>query len=278
MGNILWLKPRQISACDFLSSQNPVLSKIEKYFSTLSRKGKSMKKIFAALTLALTTAVAQAELSGNFSITSEYRFRGISQSQGNMAIQGGIDYVNKNGFYVGNWNSSVSSDIYLQGSGVESDIYAGFTKQLGPVTVDVGTIAYFYPNAKTGSSPSRFNTQEVYVGAGVGPFSAKVSQSVSDYFGIANSKKTNYYQVGADVPVFQGFVVNAHYGRTDVANNTDADYDDYRVGATLTRGGFDWGVHYYGNKRINDAFRAANTVNGEKNYDTGFVFAVSKYF
>jgi uncharacterized protein (TIGR02001 family) len=237
-----------------------------------------MKKTIVAVALAMATAAAHAELGGNFSITSDYRFRGISQTQGKAAIQGGIDYTHSSGFYVGNWNSSVSSEIYPQGSGLESDIYAGFTKEIGPVTFDVGALHYMYPGARTGATPDKFNTTEVYVGAEVGPFSAKVSQSVGDYFGIENSKKTNYYQVGADIPVFQGFTVNAHYGRTDVQNNTDADYNDYRVGATLTKAGFDWGAHYYGTKKTNEAFRATNTVNGEQNYDRGFVFTVSKTF
>lgn len=237
-----------------------------------------MKKTIVALAVALATTAAHAELGGNFSITSDYRFRGISQTQGKAAIQGGIDYTHSSGFYIGNWNSSVSSEIYPQGSGLESDIYAGFTKDIGPVTFDVGVLRYMYPGARTGTDPARFDTTEVYLGAGVGPFSAKVSQSLGDYFGIANSKKSNYYQVGANIPVFQGFAVNAHYGRTDVQNNADADYDDYRVGATLTKAGFDWGAHYYGTTKTNAAFRTTNTVNGEKNYDKGFVFSVTKYF
>lgn len=237
-----------------------------------------MKKIIATLALAMVTVTAQAELSGNFSLTNDYRFRGVSQSQGHAAVQGGIDFVHSSGFYVGNWNSSISSDIYLKGSGVESDIYAGFTKDLGPVTFDVGALRYIYPGARTGSDPGSFNTTEIYIGAALGPFSAKVSQSVGDYFGTANSGKTNYYQVGADIPVFEGFVVNAHYGRTDVANNTDSDYNDYRVGATLTRAGFDWGAHYVATTDTTTAFRTANTVNGEQNYDNTFVLSVSKAF
>jgi len=237
-----------------------------------------MKKFIVAAAVALTTVAAQAEITGNFSLTNDYRFRGVSQTQGSMAIQGGFDYAHTSGFYVGNWNSSVSSQVYLQGSGVESDIYAGFTKSFGPVTFDVGAIAYIYPNARTGSDPSRYDTEEVYVGAAVGPFSAKVSQSLSDYFGTANSKKTNYLQVGADVPVTKTFVINAHYGRTDVQNSTTSDYDDYKVGGTLSAAGFDWGLHYYGTRDTTDAFRTANTVNGEKNYDKAVVLSLTKNF
>lgn len=237
-----------------------------------------MKKLITAVVLSLTAIAAQAEVTGNFSLTNDYRFRGVSQSQGSMAIQGGLDYTHSSGFYLGNWNSSISSQVYLQGSGVESDIYAGFTKAVGPVTFDVGAIAYIYPNARTGSNPSRYDTEEIYLGAAVGPFTAKVSQSLSDYFGTANSKKTNYYQVGADVSVTKSVVLNAHYGRTDVQNNSTSDYDDYKVGATLTAAGFDWGVHYYGTTDTTTAFRTANTVNGERNYDKAVVVSLTKNF
>ena len=237
-----------------------------------------MKKVLAILALAFASFGAQAELTGNVSLTSDYRFRGISQSQGSAAFQGGIDYVNKNGFYIGNWNSSVSSDVYLKGSGLESDVYAGFKKPLGPVTFDVGLYSYFYPNAKTGSSPAKFDTDEIYIGAAIGPFSAKISQAYSDYFGIADSKDSRYYLLKADVPVIKNLVLNASYGRTDVANQTTSDYDDWKIGVTYTAAGFDFGLHYYGTEKMTSAFKTTNTVNGEQNYDKGAVFTVTKLF
>jgi uncharacterized protein (TIGR02001 family) len=237
-----------------------------------------MKKILAAIVVSMSAVTAQAEITGNASLTSDYRFRGISQSQGASAIQGGIDYTHKSGFYAGNWNSSVSSDVYLQGSGMESDLYAGFRKTLGPVTLDVGAISYFYPNARTGANPDRYNTDEVYVGAAVGVFSARVHQAYSNYFGAANSRDTRYYQIKADVPVIKDVVINAAVGRTDVANQTASDYDDWKVGATITKAGFDFGLHYYGTEKTTDAFKTANTVNGKENFDRGMVLTATKFF
>lgn len=237
-----------------------------------------MKKILAAVCLSMAAITAQAEISGNASLVTDYRFRGISQSQGAPAIQGGIDYVHKSGFYAGNWNSSVSSDVYLQGSGMESDLYAGFRRALGPVTIDVGVISYFYPNARTGGSPDRYNTDEVYVGAAVGVFSARVHQAYSDYFGVANSRDTRYYQIKADVPVVKNVTLNAAVGRTNVANQTDSDYDDWRVGATVTAAGFDFGLHYHGTEKTTPAFRTANTINGKQNFDRGAVLTATKLF
>jgi len=85
-----------------------------------------MKKLIAA-TLACMPAIAAAQgaapaptspVTGNMAIVSDYRFRGISQSYLGPAIQGGIDYAHPSGFYIGNWNSSVSSLVYTGGSGI----------------------------------------------------------------------------------------------------------------------------------------------------------------
>jgi len=237
-----------------------------------------MKKFLVTSILAAATITAQAGVTGNASLTSDYRFRGISQTQGAPAFQGGFDYTTKSGFYIGNWNSSVTSEVYLQGSGLESDLYAGFKKELGPVTIDLGAISYFYPEARTGAVPERFDTDEIYVGASAGFFSVRAHQSYSNYFGTADSRGTRYYQVKSDVPVNKSLTLNAAYGRTDVSNQSTGDYDDWKVGATFTAAGFDFGAHYYGTEKTTAAFETANTVNGKKNYDHGAVFTVSKFF
>ena len=89
-----------------------------------------MKQLFLALLMAVGVTAAQAQVTGNLGLTSDYRFRGISQSQNAPAVQGGIDYAHSSGLYVGNWNSSVSSQVYTNGSGVESDLYAGWKKDV----------------------------------------------------------------------------------------------------------------------------------------------------
>ena len=78
----------------------------------------------------ITATAAQAQITGNLGLTSDYRFRGVSQTQNAPAVQGGIDYNHVSGLYIGNWNSSVSSQLYTNGAGVESDVYAGFRKQV----------------------------------------------------------------------------------------------------------------------------------------------------
>lgn len=231
-----------------------------------------MKKVITTLALAITAMSAQAEITGNAGLVSDYRFRGISQTQGGAALQGGVDYAHKSGFYIGNWNSSVSSDIYTNGAGLESDIYGGYKAKFGGVTLDVGALSYKYSGAKA------FNTDEVYAGAGIGPVSAKVSHTYSSkYFNTANAKGTKYYEVNFAQAISKVTVV-AHAGRTDVANQTNGDYNDYNAGVVVAVGGFDLGAKYYVNNEMNSTFKTSNTVNGEKNYDKGFVLSVTKAF
>src|SRR5512134_1234448 len=99
-----------------------------------------MRKTLIATALAAATtlpgiAAAQGTsphtVSGNMGIFSDYRFRGISQTFQQPAIQGGIDYSHSSGFYVGNWNSNVSGISFVDGT-IEMDVYGGFKFPVGP--------------------------------------------------------------------------------------------------------------------------------------------------
>ena len=236
-----------------------------------------MKKLLLAIATMFYAGVATAQLTGNMNLTTDYRFRGISQTQNSAAVQGGIDYIHKSGLYVGNWNSSISSDLYNAASGLESDVYGGIkTELVKGVTVDFGVYAYIFPRAELAGK--KYDTQEVYAGIVVGPFSAKVSQSIGDYFGVTNSQGTRYYQVGADIPVANKLSIQAHAGRTDVANSNTADYTDYRVGATYDYKGWLVGAHYVTVKGYSNGFEAANTVNGQQLYKDSMVLSVGRRF
>jgi len=235
-----------------------------------------MKKSLLILAL-LSAGLVQAQVTTNLGATSDYRFRGISQTQKAPALQGGIDYADKSGVYIGNWNSSVSSQLYTNGSGLESDLYAGYKKEVVGVTLDVGSYNYFYPRASVGST--NYNTKEVYVGAAKGPISVKVSQSLGDYFATSNSKGTKYYQADVTYPIAGTKAsVLAHAGKTDIANNTTLDYTDYNFGVGYNIAGFDVSAKYYTNSNKTTTFETANTLNGQKLYKNAAVLSVSKTF
>jgi uncharacterized protein (TIGR02001 family) len=237
-----------------------------------------MKKLLLALMMVAGISVAQAEVTGNLGLTSDYRFRGVSQTQNAPAVQGGIDYTHASGLYIGNWNSSVSSSVYTNGSGTESDVYAGFKKEIfGKFVLDVGSYNYFYPRAGTGGD--QFNTNEVYAGLAYGPVSVKYNRSLSNYFGTANSKGTQYYQADVAYPI-PGSKISllAHAGKTNVANSSTLDYNDYNFGVGYNLQGWDLAAKYYTNGDKTSAFNTANTVNGQKLYKNAAVLSVSKSF
>jgi uncharacterized protein (TIGR02001 family) len=244
-----------------------------------------MKKLLVALFAAAGITSAYAQVTGNLGLTSDYRFRGVSQTQNAPAVQGGLDYAHKSGLYIGNWNSSVSSDVYTKGAGVESDLYAGYKKEIfKDITIDVGSYNYFYPRATTSAKTgSNFDTYEGFVGLGYKDIiSAKYSRTLGNgYFGTANAQGTTYMQADGKlpVPVVKNLAVVAHYGRTNVANSSALDYNDINAGIVYTLPKeFDLGVKYYTNSSMTSTFQNANTVNGQKLYKNAVVVSLTKTF
>jgi uncharacterized protein (TIGR02001 family) len=153
------------------------------------------------------------EVSYNAALTSDYRYRGLSQSRLDPALQGGADYVhNPTGFYAGTWLSTIKWTKDLGGDGnVEWDLYGGKRGNLTPdISYDVGGLYYFYPS--NGLGPNA-NTFELYGQLGYGPAYVKYSHSLTNLFGTADSKGSGYLDVGANVDVGSGLVLNLHVGR-----------------------------------------------------------------
>lgn len=198
------------------------------------------KKTLLVSLLAVVPFVASAQLSTNISLTSNYKFRGQDQDLGSTkdfkpALQGGFDYAFSNGFYVGNWNSSVN---WLTGNSLEVDVYGGYKGEMSPgLGYDVGVLTYAYPGA------SSANTTEVYGGLSYGPFSAKYSQTVSNqYFG---GSKASYLTVGYAQEISKGLTFKAAAGMTNF--KTGNDFSDYSVGLSYDLGeGYSLGGAYVG--------------------------------
>ena len=245
-----------------------------------------MKKLLLALALSAGfVASAQAQLTGNLGLTSDYRFRGVSQTQNAPAVQGGIDYAHKSGLYIGNWNSSVSSQVYTSGAGLESDLYAGYKKEIFKgITVDIGSYNYFYPRATTTArTGSDFDTYEAYAGVGYRDIiSAKYSRTLGNgYVGTAKAEGATYVQAEGRVPVpgIKNLAVVAHYGRTNVANNSTLDYNDINAGFVYNMPkSFDVSVKYFTNTGTTTTFETANTVSGQKLYQNAVVVGLTKTF
>lgn len=190
-------------------------------------------------TLGAPLAVQAAEtsphsVSANIGVTSDYLFRGISQTGHDAAIQGGVDYAHSSGFYLGAWGSNVGWIEDYQGydsGNIELDFYGGFRNSIGDtgISYDVGAIQYYYPGDRNGAVNA--NTTELYAGLGWKWFTVKYSHTVSDgSFGFSNADGSNYLDISASVPVGEtGLTLGAHWGTFNFENWGGQDYDDWKV-------------------------------------------------
>ncbi len=213
-----------------------------------------MKKLLVGLSVCLFAVFAQAadapSVATNFSLTTNYKYRGQDQTANKPALQGGFDYAME-GFYVGNWNSSIGATD----SGIEMDFYGGYKGEIAKgLGFDVGALTYYYPQKlKVGD----LNTTEIYGGLSFGPASLKLSYTVSDkYFGFANADGTIYLDFSANHEVVKGLTLNAHLGATNFASDAKSasvvNYVDYKLGGTYDLGsGFSGGAHIVGANKKN---------------------------
>jgi uncharacterized protein (TIGR02001 family) len=244
----------------------------------------SKSKVALALAvLASSSAFAQAKapesdwtFSGNMTLASEYRFRGISQTNKKPALQGGFDLAHKSGFYIGNWNSNVNSDFY-NGASIEMDVYGGFkgelTKGLG---YDVGVIYYAYPGSGAASTAKIDNT-EIYVGLTYGPFSAKYYHATSDFFSAPGTKNSSYVDFAYATDLGDGWGLNAHVGYQKVKSWPApwGKVTDYKLGVTKDLSGYVVGASYISTNRKNVFF---DPTSGKDIGKGALVLSVSKSF
>ena len=119
-----------------------------------------MKKLFLFMGLTIMLSMPSfGAVSANVAFASDYLWRGMTQSDG-PAIQGGFDFEDESGFYAGIWGSNVN---FNDGAGSELDYYAGYGLSLGEVGVDIGYIAFDYPQNQTG-----LDFKETYLGLSLG--------------------------------------------------------------------------------------------------------------
>jgi uncharacterized protein (TIGR02001 family) len=176
--------------------------------------------------------------SGTLALTSDYVFRGISQTGQEPALQGGVEFVHASGFYAGAWGSNVgwlsdlSTDEARISSSVEVDVYGGYRGKFGErVTFDTGLYTYYYP----GDYPHGFvrpYTTEAFFGIGVGVFALKYWHSLTNLYGFADSHGSGYLDAAVNVPFATTWVFNAHAGHQRVRGISAASYTDWKLGVT----------------------------------------------
>jgi len=235
-----------------------------------------MKKSLIALAVAGVVAVPafadetpEHTLTGNFGVFSSYRFRGIDQTFGKPAIQGGFDYAHSSGFYAGNWNSNVSSFAGYPDGNLEMDFYGGYKTTVGDFGIDVGGLYYYYPgsekltiaNAKTTkvNSSGVVNNGELYAAISWQFLTLKYSYGVTDYFSAPDTQGSGYVELNGAYDLGNGWGVNGHVGHLNFKNYTNGSYTDWKLGVTKDINGYVLGLSYVDTNADKTVYKWANT-------------------
>ena len=211
---------------------------------------KSFNKTLPLLGLAASLVYASsaaADFTGNITATSNYVWRGVTQTQDGAAIQGGLDYSGPLGFYVGTWASNTDFREYTttgtdtSGASYEVDFYGGFAMEFGPVGVDVGYISYNYPQNTTDADED-LDYGEAYLGLSfeAGPVTVSLQGNYTSNYGTI-SEDALYSEIGLDYGITEDLTLSLHAGSYDFNDDLETldgavDYKDYSV--SLTKGEF----------------------------------------
>ncbi len=192
----------------------------------------------AALSLGMA-ANANADLTANVGVSNNYIWRGLTQTENEAAISGGIDFAADNGFYIGTWASNVSyapGDVFSY----EHDVYFGYGGEAGSISYDVGYLYYNYDDE------ANFDFGEIYGSIGVGGFTLGVNilanteadEGVGQDFGFGEAMYlyADYgWEVGSGVEL--ALHVGYHDGDFNEAfNGVPGDYYDYNI--SVAKDGF----------------------------------------
>ena len=253
-------------------------------------KSKLLLALLATSTAAFAqTAPATPEVTYNIGVVSQYRYRGIAQSKGQPALQGGVDYANANGAYLGAWASTIKwiKDESVAGTSsysgnTELDLYGGYKFEAAGLKLDVGALRYQYLGNTLGNDGTykNANTNEIYAAATAGVYTFKWSYALSPLFGTANSKGSDYFDLTANYDMGNGITLSPHFGRAKiqgyVVGTTVTSYNDLSLTAAKDLGdGLSASAGY-----ILTSAKSAG-FNSGSNYATGknaFVFGIKQSF
>lgn len=226
-------------------------------------------------------AYAQADnmgfaLNGNIALTTDYRYRGISQSDEGPAVQGGFDLGHESGLYAGVWASSV--EFGATGNSIEMDYYAGFAgKIVDKVSFDVGYIYYDYP--KTFDEYDDLDFSEIYASVSFAGFTLGVAYAPTyalDY----DDGKYIYLDYAASLPA--GFSLGLHFGYSDIGKDDDGfeylgdgTYTDYSISISKEVMGVNLGLAWV-DTDVDETDCATDLGSDDTICDDAFVFTISK--
>jgi uncharacterized protein (TIGR02001 family) len=236
--------------------------------------GIEMKRLIIAVLLVSTVYsefAAAEDISGNVALATDYRFRGISQTGRNPAIQGGFDYSHESGLYVGTWASNVS---FTEG-GTEIDVYGGWAKDLSDsVSIDLGVLYYGYPSENKDAGYWEIYGSVGFFGATVGlNYSPEYTYETGKYFYLYGDYSLPLGDSGVSLDAH--IALNQFDSDQDLANfgigSGSDNYVDYSIGATAPFVGLDWTLAWVGTD-----IKESECFGGSKDCKGNVVLSVSK--
>lgn len=226
-----------------------------------------------------TDPPSDVTINGTATLVSDYRFRGISQTDKDFAVQGSLTLTHKSGIYVGVWGSSID-DYVAAGSDQEIDLTIGYKKAFGGTTLDVGVLYYVFPGHDKIIPGYDANFFEPYVSLSrtLGPVTGKLSAAYAPKqkaLSVGTGKEDNLY-LAADLSAglgSSGVTVNAHFGRSFGPSfiTIGKNYSDWSLGASYAWKNLSFGISYV------DANKALFSPSGKNISKAGVVgtFGVS---
>ena len=224
---------------------------------------KTRTKLLLSLSLfglaaAMAMPAAAAEIGNGFTINggatlvSDYRFRGISQTDRRFAVQGTFTLAHSSGVYATVWGSSID-DYVAAASDQEIDFIAGYRHSWGGTTLDFGVLYYYYPGAEAliAGYDSDFFEPYVSIAHTFGPVTAKVTANYApsqSALSVGNGNEDNFYLAGdlsATIPN-TSLTLSGHLGHSfGPSYLTIGDgYTDWNIGATYAVGPLTLGIQY----------------------------------
>lgn len=228
----------------------------------------------AAILASAGAAYAEEEsypkIGGSATFVSDYRFRGVSFSNLDPAVQAGIDLTTKSGFFVGMWGSSIAD---FNGATTEVDLFAGWSGDLGPLTATVGVTGYFYPGGTDTDIVEFFGSLE----GTAGPATVTVGLNwAPDQDNLGRSSRYAFASLGVAIPETP-LTLKASMGHergglvADASPIGTTNKFDWMLGVDAAVGPLTLGVAYIGTDIPHKKLWNETSKNG-------FVFSVSAAF
>lgn len=236
---------------------------------------------FLAAVLAVQPAAAQEvptspiSVTGGVDLVSDYRFRGLSLTGGDVAVQPTITLNHSNGLYVGAWGSNIEDSPTF--GEVELNLYGGYTTEVAPGTsLDLGLTYYWYPDGEKAAGPSDYFEATGKLSYMLGPVEATGTVGYAwDQASLGDDSLYLALGLSTAIPATP-VTLNASAGYTDGGLGALAPgghYWDWSIGASATFGPVTAGVKYVDTDIPTTGVKAI-----DKYYDAGIVFTLGFYF